>query len=67
MSIATAAPGAAERRLPKVIDARTHGILDYCHAALFFGVAIYYGTAQPAGHQGGARYGRVPPSGVAAQ
>jgi uncharacterized protein YaiE (UPF0345 family) len=42
MSIATAALGAAERRLPKVIDARTHGILDYCHAAFFLGMAIYY-------------------------
>ncbi len=41
MSIATVALGAAERRLPKVIDARTHGIIDYCHAAFFFGMAIY--------------------------
>ena len=24
-----------EDRLPKVIDARTHGIVDYCHAAFF--------------------------------
>lgn len=28
-----------ESRLPKVIDARTHGIIDYCHAAFFFGMA----------------------------
>jgi hypothetical protein len=42
MSIATAALGAVERRLPKVIDARTHGILDYCHAAFFLGMAIYW-------------------------
>ena len=41
MSIATVALGAAERRLPKVIDARTHGILDYCHAAFFLGMAIF--------------------------
>jgi hypothetical protein len=42
MSLATAALGVAvERRLPKVIDARTHGIFDYCHAAFFFGMAIY--------------------------
>ncbi len=41
MSITTAALGAVERRLPKVIDARTHGIIDYCHAAFFFGMAIY--------------------------
>ena len=26
---------AIENRLPKVIDARTHGIIDYCHAAFF--------------------------------
>src|SRR5205814_4763236 len=41
MSIATAALGAVERRLPKVIDARTHGIIDYCQAAFFFAMAIY--------------------------
>jgi len=28
-----------ENRLPKVIDARTHGIIDYCHAAFFLGMA----------------------------
>ena len=42
MSIATAALGAVEKRLPKVIDARTHGIIDYCHAAFFFGAAIFF-------------------------
>ena len=26
---------ALEQKLPKVIDARTHGIIDYCHAAFF--------------------------------
>lgn len=25
-----------EGKLPKIIDARTHGIVDYCHAAFFF-------------------------------
>ena len=39
MSLATAALGEVEKRLPKVIDARTHGIIDYCHAAFFFGMA----------------------------
>lgn len=29
-----------EKRLPKVIDARTHGVIDYCHAAFFFGMAL---------------------------
>jgi hypothetical protein len=42
MSLATAALGEVEKRLPKVIDARTHGIIDYCHAAFFFGVAIFF-------------------------
>ena len=41
MSIATAALGEVEKKLPKVIDARTHGIIDYCHAAFFFGMAIF--------------------------
>jgi len=41
MSLATAALGEVEKRLPKVIDARTHGIIDYCHAAFFFGAAIF--------------------------
>ncbi len=41
MSIASAALGELERRLPKVIDARTHGIIDYCHAAFFIGMAIF--------------------------
>jgi len=41
MSLATAAIGEVEKRLPKVIDARTHGIIDYCHAAFFFGMAIF--------------------------
>ncbi len=29
-----------EKSLPKVIDARVHGIIDYCHASFFFGMAI---------------------------
>jgi hypothetical protein len=41
MSIATAVLGEVEKKLPKVIDARTHGIIDYCHAAFFFGMAIF--------------------------
>ncbi len=27
-------------KLPKVIDARTHGIIDYSHAAFFLGMAL---------------------------
>jgi hypothetical protein len=41
MSLATAALGEVEKRLPKVIDARTHGIIDYCQAVFFFGMAIF--------------------------
>ena len=29
-----------EDRLPKIIDAKMHGIIDYCHAALFFTLAV---------------------------
>ena len=29
-----------EKRLPKVIDARTHGMIDLCHATFFFGMAL---------------------------
>lgn len=41
MSLATAALGEVEKRLPKVINARTHGIIDYCHAAFFIGMGIF--------------------------
>jgi len=41
MSLATAALGEVEKRLPKVIDARTHGIIDYCQAAFFLGMAAF--------------------------
>lgn len=40
MSIQSAVQKQLESKLPKVIDARTHGIIDYCHAAFFFGMAI---------------------------
>ncbi|MFP5236221.1 MAG: hypothetical protein ACLGSD_09975 [Acidobacteriota bacterium] len=39
MSLATAAVEKLETKLPKVIDARTHGVIDYFHAAFFFGLA----------------------------
>ena len=41
MSLAAVALGQIEKKLPKVIDARTHGIIDYCHAAFFLGMAIF--------------------------
>ncbi len=36
----SAAFPAMEDRLPKIIDAKTHGYVDYCHAALFFTLAL---------------------------
>ena len=42
MSITTTAIKAIEKRLPKVIDARTHGLIDYCDAAFFLGMAFVY-------------------------
>jgi hypothetical protein len=40
MTLATKAITKMESHLPKVIDARTHGIIDYCHASFFFGMAL---------------------------
>jgi len=37
--MSTATP-AMEDRLPKIIDAKIHGCIDYCHAALFFTLAV---------------------------
>jgi hypothetical protein len=36
-----------ESRLPKVIDAKTHGVIDYCHAAFFFGMALLSRRTNP--------------------
>ncbi len=36
-----------QKRLPKVIDARTHGIIDYSHAALFLGLALVCRKSNP--------------------
>ena len=47
MSVATAAVNQLEERLPKVIDARKHGIIDYCHAAFFFGMAYVCRKSEP--------------------
>lgn len=40
MSIRSAAQHQLESHLPKVISARTHGVIDYCHAAFFLGMAF---------------------------
>lgn len=47
MTIATRALEQVEKRLPKVIDARTHGIIDYCHAGFFFGMAWFLRKKEP--------------------
>lgn len=40
MSLQSTAQDKLESRLPKVIDARTHGVIDYCHAAFFLSMAL---------------------------
>ena len=47
MPVATALVERLEKRRPKVIDARTHGIIDYCHAAFFFGMALVCRKSNP--------------------
>lgn len=47
MSVATAAINEMEHHLPKVIDARKHGIIDYCHAAFFLGMAFLCRKSEP--------------------
>ncbi len=47
MSVTTLAIGEMEKRLPKMIDARGHGIIDYCHAAFFLGMALVCSKSNP--------------------
>lgn len=47
MSVATSALLGVEKKLPKVIDARQHGVIDYCHAAFFLGMALVCRKRQP--------------------
>jgi hypothetical protein len=47
MGITSAVVEKVESRLPKVIDARTHGIIDYIHAAFFIGMAIAWRKREP--------------------
>lgn len=47
MSITNKVLEGMETRLPKVIDARTHGIIDYCHAAFFLGMAWFCRKSEP--------------------
>lgn len=47
MSIAGKVLNAAEDRLPKFIDPRTHAALDYLHVALFLGMAWRWRKRRP--------------------
>ena len=47
MSLVSTAVSSIERKLPKVIDARSHGIIDYCHAAFFLGMALFCSRKNP--------------------
>jgi hypothetical protein len=47
MSVTSAAVNELENRLPKVIDARKHGMIDYCHAAFFLGMAYMCRKSEP--------------------
>lgn len=47
MSVATAAVHSLENHLPKVIDSRTHGLIDYAHAAFFLGMAAFCRKRSP--------------------
>ena len=47
MYIAGPALNALEKRLPKVIDARTHGVIDYCHAAFFLTLGFALSRRNP--------------------
>ena len=40
MALGTLALHQLEAKLPKVISPKTHGIIDYCHAAFFFTVGV---------------------------
>lgn len=47
MSVANVALNQLENRLPKVIDARKHGMIDYSHAAFFLGMAYVCRKSEP--------------------
>ena len=46
-SIPASVLSAIESRLPKVIDAKTHGIIDYSHSAFFLTLAILCRKSNP--------------------
>lgn len=47
MSVANIAVNQLENRLPKLIDARKHGMIDYGHAAFFLGMAFVCRKSEP--------------------
>lgn len=47
MAIQNTLQNAVQQRLPKMIDARTHGIIDYAHASFFLGAALLLRKSNP--------------------
>jgi hypothetical protein len=47
MSLATAVLEKLENGLPRVMDARAHGVIDYCHASFFLGMALLWRRRNP--------------------
>lgn len=47
MTLSSAMLQEVEQKVPKVVDARTHGIIDYVHAAFFFTLAIAWRKKEP--------------------
>ena len=47
MSIAPFALTTLEARLPKVFDARAHGVIDYSHSAFFLSMALVWRKQNP--------------------
>lgn len=47
MSLSSAMLEQVEQKVPKVVDARTHGIIDYVHAAFFLSLAWAWRKKEP--------------------
>ena len=47
MSVSSAILNEVESKVPKVVDARVHGIIDYIHAAFFLSMAWVWRKSEP--------------------
>jgi hypothetical protein len=47
MYVATSRLRPPSTRIHKVIDTRTHGLIDYCHAIVFLGMALLFRKSNP--------------------